>query len=89
MLELLGGASLVFNRFVPLGLVLLMPVTVNIFLINAPWSPFPHIVYSTARNFVFHVILLVAFANYYYPILTFRAAPQPVWRNVSRVWKAL
>ncbi|HWW63810.1 MAG TPA: hypothetical protein VNZ43_03550 [Sphingomonadaceae bacterium] len=88
VLEILGGASLVFNRFVPLGLVILMPVTVNIFLINAFWSPFPHIIYSTTRNFVFHVILLAAYANYYYPMLKFRTAPQPVWRDPSRIWKS-
>lgn len=88
ILEIIGGAALVFNRFVPLGLVLLMPVTVNIFLINAPWSPLPHIVFSTTRNFVFHCILLAAYANYFYPMLKMRTAPQPVWRDVSRIWKS-
>jgi len=89
ILEIIGGACLVFNRFVPLGLVLLMPVTVNIFLVNVPWSPFPHIQLSVARNLLMHCILLGAFANYYYPMLKFRAAPQPVWRDPSRIGKSL
>ncbi|MBN8831993.1 MAG: hypothetical protein J0G94_15545 [Sphingomonadales bacterium] len=86
--EIIGGATLLTNRFVPLGLVLLMPVTLNIFLINAPWSPLPHIVFSTTRNMVMHCILLAAYANYYYPLLKFRSAPDPVWRNPSRIWKS-
>lgn len=89
VLEIIGGACLVFNRFVPLGLVLLMPVTVNIFLVNVPWSPFPHIQLSVARNLLMHCILLAAFANYYYPMLKFRSAPQPVWRDPSRITKSL
>jgi len=88
ILEIVGGATLVFNRFVPLGLVVLMPVTVNIFLINAPWSPLPHIVASTTRNMIMHMILLAAYANYFYPLLKFRSAPQPVWRDPSRIWKS-
>ena len=88
VIEAIGGASLLFNRFVPLGLVLLMPVTVNIFLINAFHSPLPHIILSVTRNMVFHVILLAAYANYYYPMLKFRSAPQPAWRDLSRTWKS-
>ncbi len=85
VIEMIGGACLLFNRFVPLGLVLLMPVTVNIFLVNVPWSPFPHIQASVARNLIMHVILLAAYANYFYPMLKFRAAPQPVWRDPTRI----
>lgn len=88
VIELLTGACLVLNRFVPLALVLLMPVTVNIFLVTAPWTPFPHIQLSVTRNLVMHVILLAAYANYYYPFLKFRAAPQPVWRDVSRITRS-
>jgi len=88
VLEIIGGATLVFNRFVPLGLVLLMPVTVNIFLINAPWSPLPHVVESVTRNMILHIILLAAYANYFYPMLKFRAAPDPAWRDPSRIWKS-
>ena len=88
VLEIIGGACLVFNRFVPLGLVLLMPVTVNIFLVNVPWSPLPHVQLSVTRNLVMHCILLAAYANYFYPMLKARSAPQPVWRDPSRIWKS-
>ncbi|MEO0031933.1 MAG: hypothetical protein RIS94_1691 [Pseudomonadota bacterium] len=89
VLEIVGGLSLVLNRFVPLGLVLLMPVTVNIFLLNAFWSPLPHIVVSVTRNFVFHVILLAAYANYYLPMLRFRAEARPVWRDPAEIVRSL
>lgn len=88
VLEIIGGACLLFNRFVPLGLVLLMPVTVNILLVNVPWSPLPHVQLSVARNFIMHAVLLAAYANYFYPLLKFRSAPQPAWRDPSRIWKS-
>lgn len=89
VVEIFGGTCLVFNRFVPLGLVVLMPVTVNIFLVNVPWAPFPHIQMSVARNLVMHLVLLAAYANYFYPLLKFRTAPQPVWRDPTRITRSL
>jgi uncharacterized membrane protein YphA (DoxX/SURF4 family) len=88
VLEFVAGACLVFNRFVPLALILLMPVTVNILLVNVPWSPLPHVQLSVTRNMVMHLILLAAYANYYYPFLKFRSAPQPAWRDVSRITRS-
>jgi hypothetical protein len=87
--EIFGGLTLVTNRFVPLGLVILMPVTMNIFLVNVPWSPLPHVQLSVTRNLVMHCILLAAYANYFYPMLKFRSAPQPFWRNPSRLRESL
>jgi len=86
--EIIGGLTLVTNRFVPLGLVVLMPVSLNIFLVNVPWSPLPHVQLSVTRNLVMHCILLAAYANYFYPMLKFRTAPQPVWRDPSRITKS-
>ena len=88
ILEIVGGLTLVTNRFVPLGLVLLMPVSLNIFLVNVPWSPLPHVQLSVTRNLVMHCILLAAYANYFYPMLKFKTAPQPVWRDPSRIFKS-
>jgi putative oxidoreductase len=39
LLEILGGALLLANRFVPLGLALLAPVLVNILLFHACMAP--------------------------------------------------
>lgn len=89
VVEAFCGACLIFNRFVPLSLVLLMPVTANIFLVNVPWSPFPHIQASVMRNLLMHLVLLAAYANYFYPMLKFRSAPQPLWRDPSRITRSL
>jgi putative oxidoreductase len=86
--EIIGGLLLVTNRFVPLALIILMPVTLNIFLINAWWSPLYHVRLSVSRNMLMHFILLAAYANYYYPMLKFRSAPDPAWRDLSRIWKS-
>ena len=87
--EVIGGACLVFNRFVPLGLVLLMPVTMQIFLVNVPWSPLPHVQLSVTRNLVMHLVLFAAYANYFYPLLKWKPTPQPIWRKPSRLGRFL
>ena len=87
--EIIGGACLVLNRFVPLGLVLLMPVTAMIFMVNVPWSPLPHVQVSVTRNMAMNLILLAAYANYFLPLLRFRNAPDPIWRDPSRLGGAL
>lgn len=87
--EIIGGACLVFNRFVPLGLFLLIPVTMQIFLVNVPWSPLPHVQLSVTRNLVFHLILFAAYANYFLPMLKARTVPQPIWRNPGKIGDAL
>jgi putative oxidoreductase len=89
VVEMVCGACLVFNRFVPLALTLLMPVTVMIVAANVPWVPLPHVQMSVLRNLAMHLILLAAYANYFYPLLKFRAAPQPVWGDPSRITRAL
>src|SRR5262245_40445350 len=49
-LEMVGGCCLLANVFVPLGLVLLAPVTITIFIMNAFFSPLAHVVVSVSRN---------------------------------------
>lgn len=88
IIEIIGGACLVFNRFVPLGLMVLLPVTANIFLVNIPWSPLPHVQVSVTRNLLLHLILLAAYANYYLPMLKCRSAPDPLWRDLTRIPKS-
>jgi len=89
VIEFTCGMCLLFNRFVPLALTMLMPVTMMIFLVNVPWSPAPHVQLSVTRNLVMHLVLLAAYANYFYPLLKFRAAPQPVWSDPARVIRSL
>lgn len=66
-IQLVVGISLLTNRFVPLALILLVPITVNIIgfhLSLAPSSIAPGILAT-----VFHLYLLVAYLPAYRPML--------------------
>lgn len=89
ILELIAGAMLIFNVAPAAALVLLMPVTATIFGLNVFSSPLPHIKASGARNMLFHLILLGAYAGYYYPMMKLRAKPSPFWRKPGLLIKSL
>ncbi len=80
VLETVGGLCLLTNLYVPFGLVLLFPVTITIFVMNAFFSPMIHVVISGIRNFVFHCALLAGYFGYYRAMLVASAAPDPLWR---------
>jgi uncharacterized membrane protein YphA (DoxX/SURF4 family) len=72
--QLLVGVMLLLNRFVPLALVLIMPVLVNIiafhlFLQPAGLAP-------GAVLLVFEFYLAWAYRKYFYSVLAARATPQ-------------
>lgn len=79
-LEVVGGVCLLFNLCVPMGLILLFPVTATILVMNVFFSPFAHIQVSGGRNFVFHIILFGAYAGHYLPLLKPKATLRPIWR---------
>ena len=75
VLELTGGLLLVIGRFVPLGLVLLVPVTVNIALWDAlivNYSAGPPL---GTILLVFEIILIGLYRPYFAPLFTVRATP--------------
>ena len=79
VLEALGGFLLLTDLFVPLALVLLMPVAVTIFVMNTFYSPLLHVAVSGARNFAFHCVLLLAYFGYYRQMLAPGARLRPLW----------
>lgn len=83
VIELVTGFLLLTNIAVPFALVMLMPVTVTIFIMNTFQSYLPHVKASGIRNFLFHIILLGAYAGHYYPMLKLRSEPSPFWRKPS------
>jgi hypothetical protein len=83
VLEATSGFLLVTNTAVPFALILLLPVTVTIFILNAFYSPLPHIEASGTRNMLFHAVLMVSYAGSYLPLLKLRAVPSPFWRRPS------
>jgi uncharacterized membrane protein YphA (DoxX/SURF4 family) len=72
--EVLGGAMLILNRFVPLALVLLMPVSTVVYYNDAVlqhrWN---RLLYMGTGCFYLNIILLVAYSRHYLPMLSFRA----------------
>ena len=80
-LELVSGLMLICDVWVPLGLVLLFPVTVTIFIMDTFFADLVHVRVSGARNLVFHVILFAAYAKYFYPLLRVKAQREPIWKN--------
>ncbi len=89
VIETVAGFFLLANVFVPLALVLLFPITLNVFVMNAFFSPLAHVVVSGIRNFVFHLLLLGAYAKYYLPMIKFAARTQPIWRDPGEIAKHL
>ncbi len=83
VLEATSGFLLLTNIAVPFALILLLPVTVTIFVLNAFYSPLPHIEASGTRNMLFHAALMISYAGSYLPLLKLRAVPAPFWRRPS------
>jgi len=82
-LEILGGLCLVTDFCVPLGLALLAPVTITIFVMNVFFSPLIHVVISGARNLVFHGLLVAAYFGHFRGLLKVSASPAPLWRAAT------
>ena len=73
--EISVGALLLANRFVPLALVVLMPVTLNIFLLHAFLDPaVPGIIVATLV-LVLNVFLIWAYRTHYAPLKEAVARP--------------
>lgn len=62
-IEIAGGALLLLNRWVPLALLLLLPVTVNIFLVDVVLQP--AFMFMGLLVFGFNLLLLVKNLPYY------------------------
>ena len=81
LIEMVGGFCLIADLWVPFALVLLFPITVTVFIMDSFFSPLAHVIVSGARNFTFHVLLIAAYARYYFALLTPSARLSPLWRS--------
>ncbi len=71
MVEIIVGILLLVNRFVPLALVLIFPISLNIFLFDTILEPAaaPVGIFVIALN----VYLCIAYIDYYKPFLVAKA----------------
>jgi uncharacterized membrane protein YphA (DoxX/SURF4 family) len=73
--ETVVGLLLLLNRFVPLALVVLMPVLLNIVAFNAFLMPSPSSLAPALVLLAFELYLAWAYRDYYRVVLTARATP--------------
>ena len=73
--EVVVGALLLANRFVPLALVVLMPVTLNIFLLHAFLDPALPGMAVAVVVLTLNVFLLWAYRAHYAPLKEATAVP--------------
>ncbi len=62
--EIAGGLLLLVNRFVGLALIILFPITINIFLVHAVWDPAT--VALGAILLVLNVVLMISYYEKHY-----------------------
>jgi hypothetical protein len=72
--EVLVGVALLANRYVPLALVVLMPISINIVLFHAFLAPAG--IAPAALVFVLNAFLMYAYRGYYQPLKTTVAEPK-------------
>lgn len=79
--ELFVGIMLVFNRFVPLVLIIEFPITVTIFYLNTFIVGLPRQLFSGPQELVFNALMFALYARYYMPLLVMTAKVSPVHLN--------
>ncbi len=78
-IEIVTGAMLFLNIMVPLALVIEVPISVTIFILNFFIVASERQLVSGPLEVIANGILLVFYARYYLPLLTPSAPPRPLW----------
>ncbi len=81
VIEVVVGAALLLDLFVPLALLMEFPITVSIFYLDVIVDHTPRPTFMGSRELVFNVLLMAAYAGYYWPLLERRAALSELWRR--------
>lgn len=84
-LDIIAGTLIILNRFTPVALILLFPITVQIFYLTF-FSTSLLSIWNGTRNFVFHAILFFAYFRHYAPLFDPRPATTPV-NTLGSVWR--
>ena len=75
--EIIGGLMLVFNRFVPLGLIICLPITFivwyNAIILNERYGHLFNPTHMGAMCFYMNILVMVGYARYYAPLVVTRA----------------
>jgi len=82
-IELIVGLALLLNRFVPLMLILEMPISVVIFILNFFIVGTERQLFSGPQEILLNVLLMGFYARYYLPLLQPVAPPLPWWTRLT------
>lgn len=89
LIEVAGGVLLIFNLYVPLALVMLLPVSIVVFYFDAVlqlrWN---RVLYMGVLCMYLNIILLFAYLRYYFPMLT-PTSHIGSWADLKRLPAAL
>jgi hypothetical protein len=86
VVEVLVGVGLLTGRFVPLLLIAELPISITIcgLALQAPTS---RSIISGPRELLLNLVLMLAYGQYYLPLLrSFAAEIGPLWRVPPREW---
>jgi hypothetical protein len=78
-IELVTGLMILLNILVPLALVIEVPITVVIFVLNTFIVASNRQLFSGPQELFLNGILIVFYARYYMPLLVLRPPPRPLW----------
>jgi putative oxidoreductase len=80
-LEVVLGAMLLFNWFVPLALIVMAGITVQISYLNLFVSPHPRQAFTGTQELLINGSLLLAYGGYYVDYLRKKAEPLFLWEG--------
>jgi riboflavin transporter len=77
--ELVVGVALLLNLFVPLMLVVEVPISVVIFILNFFVVGSERQLFSGPQEILVNLLLMAFYSNYYRPLLSPVVPPLPLW----------
>ncbi len=80
-LEVVLGGLLLFNRFVPLVLIIMAGITIQISYLNLVVSPHPRQKFTGTQELLLNGSLLLAYGGYYVNYLRSKAQPYFLWEG--------
>jgi hypothetical protein len=86
IIEIAVAICLLFNRFVPLALLVELPITVIISWTSLVVVHSPRSIFTGTRELLFNAFLMAVYFGYYRALLTFKARQQPLWD--AGAWQA-
>jgi hypothetical protein len=82
--ETLVALCLIFNVFVPLALIMEVPISFNIFYLSNFVVADHRTVWTGPREIGMNLFLLAAYGGYFLPLFKARIPQKPLWKGLGR-----